>query len=165
MRIVRSILAVALGLGLFACDDHDHDHEHEEGDVTAEACEHAADGPFQAVDAAEADSAPAIQSYTHTRIDITLAAGADGNGGSVVFNAEAEGDYIFFLTADVPLAFSAGGASLDVEATADVTECAEVAISYTIELPAGEALLTFGPTEESQIGVIFEAAGEHDHDH
>lgn len=157
-----SICALAI-LALVACDDHDHDHDHE--DPTAEACEHAADGPFQPVNAAEADAAPAIQSYEHTRVDITLLAGADGNGGSVSFNVVEAGDYVFFLTADVPLAFDDDSGAVEVEETAVVDLCDAVAVSHTVELAPGVVTLTFGPTDATEVGLVFEMGGEHDHDH
>ena len=151
-----------IAAALAACGDEHDDEEHE--DPTAEACEHAAEGPFRPVQAAEADAAPAIQSYTHSRVDITLLAGADGNGGSVAFNVGEAGDYLFFLTADVPLAFSGDAGSIEIEETAVVDACGVVAVSHTVELEPGVVTLTFGPTEATEVGLVFEMAGEH-HDH
>lgn len=159
----RLLTCGLLALAVAACgDEHDHDHEHE--DPTAEACEHAAEGPSRPVQAAEADAAPAIQSYAHARVDITLLAGADGNGGSVAFNVGEAGDYLFFLTADVPLTFSDDAGAVEIEETAVVDACAVVAVSHTVELSPGVVTLTFGPTDATEVGLVFEMAGEH-HDH
>lgn len=147
---------------LVACGD-DHD-DHAADDPIAEACEHAADGPSRAVTAAAPEAAPAIQSYAHARVDITLLAETDGNGGSVAFNVAEAGDYIFFLTADVPLAFGDDAGGIAIEATAAVDACAEVAVSHTVELDPGIVTLTFGPTEATEVGLIFEAGGDHDHE-
>lgn len=161
-----SLLALLPLAALVACDDHDHDdeHEHEHEDLVAEACEHGAEGPFQAITAADPADAPAIQGYTHTRIDITLAAGPDGNGGSVAFNVSEAGDYAFFLTADLPLAFTADGTELAIEDSEVVDACEAIAVQHTVELPAGEVILTFGPTSASDVGLVFEAA-DHEHAH
>lgn len=159
---MRRLFALALAaLALTACDDHDHDeHDHDHEDPAAEACEHATDGPFNAVTAAAASEAPAIQSFTHSLVEIELAAGLD----SVAFNAE-EGEYVFFLSDDVPFALTADGMSIEIEETADVTTCDVLAVSHVADLPAGEVTLTFGPTDLTQIGLVFEeAGGEHDHD-
>lgn len=165
MRTLTRFLACGLAVFAFvACDDHDHDHEHGDEDPTAEACEHAADGPFQAVSAAEADAAPAIQSFEHTRIDIALLAGADGNGGSVAFNVGEAGDYMFFLTDDVSLAFSDDAGDIEIEASEIVEACDVVAIAHTVELEPGVVTLTFGPTDVTEVGLVFEAGGEHDHE-
>ena len=167
MRTLTRLFACGLAVfALTACDDHDHDHDHEHGeDLTAEACEHGANGPFESVQAASAEMAPAIQGFEHSRVDITLLAEADGNGGSVAFNVGAEGDYVFFLSADVPLAFSDDtGSSIAVESTATIDACAEIAVSYTVELAPGVATLTFGPTDATEVGLVFEAAGAHDHE-
>lgn len=162
--IALALAALALAaIALTGCgDDHDHDHDHEGEDPTAEACEHAADGPFEPVNAAEADAAPAIQSFTHRRIDITLLAAGDVNGGSVAFNATEVGDYVFFLTADVPLAFAGDAGPIEIEETAAVDACAEVAVAHTVELSPGVFTLTFGPTEATEVGLIFEAGGAHE---
>lgn len=158
-----SLLFALIAAPTLGCDDHDHEHAHGE-DPVEEACEHAVDGPFADVTAAEADSAPAIQRFEHTRVDVTLASGADGNGGAVAFNVSEAGDYTFFLTADVPVAFSDDMGSIEIEATAVVDVCDAVATSHTVELPAGEVIITFGPTEESAVGVIFEAIEHADHE-
>ncbi len=165
VRTLTRLFACGLvALAFAACDDHDHDHDHDHADPTEEACEHAAEGPFEAVNAAEAAAAPAIQGFEHSRVDITLLAGADGNGGSVAFNVAAEGDYVFFLSDDVPLAFSDDDGEVAIEATATIDACAEVAVSYTVELSPGVTVLTFGPTDATEVGLVFEAAGAHDHE-
>ncbi|MEZ4432128.1 MAG: hypothetical protein R3F65_06910 [bacterium] len=161
---MRRLALLALLLPLAACDDHDHDDEHAHEDLTAEACEHGAEGPFQAVTAAAPVDAPAIQGYSHTRVDITLPAGPDGNGGAVAFNVSEAGDYNFFLTADVPIAFLVDRAPLPIEDTVAVTECEAIAVHHTVELPAGEVFLMFGPTAATEVGVVFEAA-DHEHAH
>lgn len=161
---MRRLALLTLLLLLAACDEHDHDDEHAHEDLTAEACEHGAEGPAQAITAAEPADAPAIQGYRHTRVDITLPAGPDGNGGSVAFNVSEAGDYAFFLTADVPLAFTADGTALAIEDTVTVDACEAIAVHHTVELPAGEVILTFGPTSATEVGVVFEAA-DHEHAH
>lgn len=158
------VVLTTLALALAACDDGE-ETEHEE-DLAAEGCEHGEEGPVQPVTAAAPEAAPAIQSYAHHRIDITLVSGADGNTGSVAFNAAEAGDYYFFLTDDVPFTVSAGGSSIEIEATEPVDICTAIAVQHIVELPAGEAILTLGPTPLSLVGLVFEAAGEeHDHEH
>lgn len=162
---ITPLLTVGLAaLASVGCgDEHTHD-EHGE-DPAAEACEHAVDGPFRPVQAAEADAAPAIQSYAHSRVDITLTTEGDGNGGSVAFNVAEAGDYTFFLTADVPLSFAGADGPIAVEETVAVDDCAEVAVGHTVELPTGAVILTFGPTDATTVGLVFEAAeGHHDHE-
>lgn len=160
---MRNLVALALtsALALTACgDDHDDHDDHEHEDPAAEACEHATDGPFVSVTAAAPESAPAIQSHTHSYIDITLAPGA----ASVALNAEA-GEYTFYLSDTVAFSVTAGGAALELEASGPVTDCEALEAQHTVDLPSGEVILTFDATDRDMIGLVFEAGGEHDHDH
>lgn len=160
-RALPLVLALAL---LTACDDHaDHD-DHDDHDLIAEACEHGALGPAVAITAATPADAPAIQSHRHHRVDITLtpdatdpAADPTTYTGAVAYNVTEPGDHAFFLTADIPLTFTANGTPLTLEATTPIDTCEAIAVQHTLELPAGEVILTFGPTALAEIGVVFEA--------
>lgn len=165
MNRIALALALAFALALTACDDHaDHDDEHDDHDLIAEACEHGALGPSVAITAATPADAPAIQSHRHSRVDITLppdaadpAADPATHTGAVAYNVTEPGDHAFFLTADIPLTFTANGTPLTLEATTPIDTCEAIAVQHTLELPAGEVILTFGPTALTEIGVVFEA--------
>lgn len=157
-----------LTFAVAACgDDHDDDHDHGGESLADEACEHTTGGPYRDVTAtADAADGP-VASFEHTGVRVALTDVTGGKGGFVTFEADAAGDFVFFLSADVPLAVQdATGAAVAIEATADVDACAEVAVQHTVELAVGSYRLSFGPTDVSTVTLVGEAAGDaHDHAH
>ena len=162
-------LAAAFGI---ACseDDHDHDHEGEHGDeeLEAEACAHLANGPYAAITAGSAtDTDLPSAAIEHTSVDITLIGGEGGNVGFVSFAAEADGDYVFFLDADVGfMMFDGTGNAVEIEATEIGSEaCTDIAVSHTLELAVGTYTISLGPAEATEVSMVHEMAGEgHDHE-
>jgi hypothetical protein len=154
-----TLTAASLACSL-ACDGYV-----EEGTPEAEACEHAVDGPANAVTASSSDDdgAPDV-SAEHTRHDVTLVAlpGDEGNGGFVRLESEG-GEHIVFLTVDVPLAFAqADGTAIEDELVRDETTCAEVVTSHHVELPVGIVSIGFGPTPETSVSIVIEPTGAHE---
>ncbi|EAU62707.1 hypothetical protein STIAU_7222 [Stigmatella aurantiaca DW4/3-1] len=115
--------------------------------------------------AATSAGAPAV-SNDHKRYDISLVDATGGKGGSVTFAASEEGDYLFFVSEDVPLTIrTANGVAVEPEAVAkSSTECSEIKGRYTVELGVGTHVLTFGPTSKTSLSFVAEH-GEHDHVH
>ncbi len=160
-----SLAAAALAFA-GACGEDEHEHEHS---PIEELCEHFADGPFQAVTASsDAASAPSA-TFEHTRVNVTLPAGASMNEGFVHLDMEAAGDVLIGLSQAVPLRMArTGGAELMPERTEMVTECGEVAVTHVFDVEVGRYDLQLGPTSESVVGIGFEMMGghsDHDHDH
>lgn len=153
-RALASVITSTLALTLVAGCDDGHDHG---DDPLAEACEHAVDGPFRSVQAADAASAPAIQSFVHARVDVALPDADGGRTGSVAFNATEAGDVTFYLTADVPLAVAGPDGPLAIDETTAVDDCDGLAVAHTVALPPGLAILTLGPTDAEAVGLVFEA--------
>jgi hypothetical protein len=144
---------------LAACSDSSApDEEHPD----AEGCEHLQDGPAVALTAGSVadDSAPAVAA-DHRRYDIALS----GEATSVVRFAAGEAtDHVFFLDADLPLAFvAADGAVVEPEEKlASSSECADIAARYTVPLEVGTYYLRFGITAAAGVSLVVEEA---DHDH
>jgi hypothetical protein len=159
---------------LAACGDDEEDasadegnnHAHDEGTLAEEACEHTAEGPFLDVTAtAVAEGAPS-GTAEHTAVRVALATEGDGNVGYVSYEADEDGDFVFFLSQDLPFAILDGaGAEVEIEATTPVDTCGEVAVQHVAELSVGRYLLRLGPTTEaSSVSLVAEHAGEaHDH--
>jgi len=165
---------VAFGIG---CDDHDHDHDnnhshnnhsHNNGghDPEEEGCEHMEDGPFASITAQADDSGTLPNAAVeHTRVNIGLVDFDGSKGGLVAFEAGEAGDFVFFLSDDVPVSVtdSAGGAVEAEASTGASTLCPGViAASHTFELEVGTYTITFGPTSLETVGLVYEVA-EHGH--
>ena len=153
------MISTAIGCG----DDHDHDH-HGEHSPNEEACEHMKDGPATALSAG-ADAAGATdtthEAWEHKRVDLTLVASGDSFVGFVKYEAEAAGDYLFFVNNDAVL--KVGGAS--AEATASVSECSEVGRADTFELEVGEHVVEVTSSSETVQLVVEVSSGEGHDDH
>lgn len=170
--IRRFVPFAALSLSLVACGDDDHGHEHGEGEhaLEEEACEHLANGPFADISAnADVDGELENAAVEHTRVDIALVELVSGGyGGYVEFAAETAADFVFFLSDDVPMmVFDSAGNEVEIEATeVGSEECADIAVSHTVELEVGTYSLFFGPNDtEITVGMVHEAAGaEHEHE-
>ena len=147
------ILAVALAFS--ACGSED-----DPPSIDAEGCEHLQEGPAVPVTAtAAATGAPAI-SNDHQRYDVTLTDVAGGKGGAVSFAAAEATDYVFFLSAGVPVRFrSAAGAEVAPESSvASSSECAEIKARIVVPLTVGTYTLELGPTPETLVGIVVEEA-------
>lgn len=144
---------------LAGCGD---DHAAEGVDV--EGCEHTKEGPAQAITATTnaGVSTPEVDD-DHKRYDVTLADVTGGKGGFVAFASSEETDYVFFLDADVPIAFLASGGN-EVTPTASATsspECSEVKGRHVVRLPVGTYDLRLGPTTATTVGIVVEPDHEH----
>ena len=166
MKNLWMILSLALLLPLAACGDEDSDTPapgEEEESVEEEGCEHMAEGPATAVTAAaDAASAPDATAE-HTRVDIALAGVEGGNGGFVIYEAEADGEYIFFLDKTVGLTITdAAGNAVEIEESGPVDLCSEVAIHHVVDMGLGLHTIAFEATAETSLSMVVEAAGEHE---
>jgi hypothetical protein len=128
----------------------------------SEACEHLAEGPFQAV-TATADAMGTLENaaYEHTRVNIALADIEGGKGGFTSFEADGDGDFYFFLSADLPLKILDGsGAEVAMESTTIGSDlCTEIGAIHVVELMVGTYTLEFGPTTETEVGLAHELVG------
>ena len=164
----KAVLASILMLLVGACSEDEHDHSTDGTEsVEGEACEHLAEGPFQGVTAV-ADAAGTLENtaYEHTRVNIALADVEGGKGGFASFEADGEGDFYFFLSANVPLKILDGsGAEVPIESTTIGSElCTDIGVTHVVELAVGTYTLEFGPTTETTVGLVHELAGaEHVH--
>ncbi len=167
MLLMSMMTALAIGCGDDSTEDTNPgtDNEEDSEELEIEGCEHMKEGPNVGVDAG-ADQAAAVDATAeHTRVDITLAAIEGGNGGFVTYEAEGEGDYVFFLDKDVPLTITdAQGTALEIEESGPVDLCTEVVIHHVVELPLGVVNIQIGPTTETTLSMVVEAGGEHDHE-
>ncbi len=156
MKLIGAVLLSSL---LFAgCGD--------EETVDAEGCEHLQEGPSSPITAtATATGAPAVKD-DHRRYDITLVDVEGGKGGSVSFAAAEATDFILFTSADVPVSIqNASGQAVSPEASVkNSSECTEIKGRHTIPLEVGTYTISFGPTTQSSVSIVIEAA-DHDHDH
>lgn len=136
----------------------------EEGSPEEEACEHAVDGPANAVTAgATFDEAPDVTAE-HTRHDVTLLeqavpdATAPLYAGVVRYESEG-GLHIVFLTVDAPVKFLTpdGDEVGDAERVSERT-CDEVVASAHVELPVGLVAFDIGVTTAETISMVIERA-------
>ncbi len=147
--------------------DADVEDEHE---VEAELCEHAADDDSAVavtlVDSADDENIASV-AVEHARVDLTFSSSfTDGSGGYAEFEADEDGDFLFALTADVPLVVvGESGDVMPEETELGIEACTEIAVIHTFELEVGTHVLRFGPTTETSVGFLFEEAGTHDHEH
>lgn len=164
MRAFVVVAAGAASTSVGCADGGDGDDDAgEEEDITEVACEHMIEGPASAHDATTSAPFPDVTAE-HTRHDVALVDVAGGKGGSVAYEAASETDYAVFLSVDIPIAFyDSSGAELAVEESAAVDACDEVAVQKTVELPVGTVELRLGPTTETSVSLVIEAAGGHDH--
>ena len=164
----KVVLASILTLLVGACSEDEHDHSTDSTATTeSEACEHLADGPFKGVTAA-ADATATLENaaYEHTRVNIALTDIDGGKGGFTSFEADGDGDFYFFLSADVPLKILDGtGAEVPIESSTTGSDlCTDIAVTHVVELAVGTYTLEFGPTTETTVGLVHELAGaEHVH--
>jgi hypothetical protein len=131
-------------------------------ETDAEGCEHLQQGPGVSLTAsASASGAPAV-SNDHKRYDLTLPSGS----GSVSFAAGEATDFVFFLSADVPLKVSSSaGAQVDFESSAKSSEqCSDIKGRHVAPLQVGTYTLTFGPSSLDKVSLVIEEAGGHGHE-
>jgi len=128
-----------------------------------EACEHLAEGPASAVTAVATGEGPFIAD-DHRRYDVSLVPVAGGNGGRVRFAADEAGDFLFFTSAEVTLAFTdAAGSPVEIEETVTgSTVCTEIGAQTVIPLAVGTYHLELGPTAETTVSLVVEHGGEHE---
>jgi hypothetical protein len=172
-RTLKMLWPLALVLSLVtlgACseddsgDDTTEEHD-EEQELLEEGCTHMEDGPSFAV-TATADAASAQPGAAeHMRADVTLIGDAGQLGGFVSVEVDEDSEFVLFLSHDVPVkVLDAQGAEVEVEATEAVDLCSAVELAHTMDLEVGLYTLEFGPTDQATVSVVFEAAGEHDHE-
>lgn len=172
--MTNKTIAPLLSLALFACGDETNDAVHAEETPEGEACEHLADGPFEAITAVENPLTPdpPNAAIEHTRVDISFVdiSGSTPNtedgsfGGTVAFEAAEAAEYLFFLSEAVPLSVFDATAGVFIPVEEEVVGsdlCSEIAVTHTYDLEVGTYLLTFGPTDVFETGMVHEEAGGH----
>ena len=107
--------------------------------------------------------------FEHTAVRITLVADADDNTqnvGYVTYQADEAAEFAFFLSVDVPMEITdANGAAVEIEESADVAECSEVAKQHNADLEVGTYTLKIGPTTETTVSLVVEEASHEGEDH
>ena len=164
------LVALAVALAVPACGDDDetsdnHHHVDDGGiDLDEEGCEHLEGGPFVTVTAGADQASAAEVKADHHAYTITLTA---DQAGFVKFAADAAGDHVVFLDADVPFAVEgSGGTRLTIEESlTTIGACTTVKGKHTFELPAvGLYFFQLGPTATAEVKLVIEEAG-HGHQH
>ncbi len=163
--ISRGILMVSMAFVAACGEEHDHDEHHS---IAEEACEHTKDGPFVDVTATAASDGAPSATHAHKAVHVTLVEDANDatmNSGFVTFAADEAAEFAFFLSADVAFAITdPSGTDVDIEESADVAECSEVAKQHTADLEVGTYTLRIGPTSETMVSLVVEEAGHEEHD-
>lgn len=193
-RRLAIILSLWLPCSVIACGDDDETttptttatgsggHAGQGGgahDVDEHACEHFANGPFEAVTASASTANAPDVSAAHQAFQITLVeaggGGSGGGGGSdsgtlggfVSFPSADAADYVFFLDEDVPFAIEdSSGAAADLIESCDPAacsaSCAAIRGRHVVEFGVGTYYLVLGPTSETQVTLVHEEVG-HEH--
>lgn len=148
-----------LSVFTFACGEDSEDPSAE--GPAAEACEHFADGPSQAVTAAATEADAPSVTFAHTRVDIALVDFEGAMGGYVKYEADEAADFLFFLdSADLPFELIGGS----FESSAEVDLCDEVAVALTADLAVGPVVLKIGPTSATEVHLVVEEAAHEGHE-
>lgn len=164
-------LSVGMALAIGACGEDDDTIppvESLDGELVEAAghiCGHLVGGPFESVNAAP-DATDALgpdhnATFEHTAVTTMLISGA----GFVHLDIEEEGEFAIGLSSNIPLSFTHEGAAVTPEESFQPPSnlCSDLAIVHVIDLEAGEIVLEFGPSSESDIVMVVESLGEHDH--
>ncbi|MFT7621186.1 MAG: hypothetical protein ACI9WU_000347 [Myxococcota bacterium] len=136
----------------------------------AEACEHAAEGPFVPVTAtADATGAPDA-THEHSLVQVTLLKDAVSGEwiGTVALAPDEAGDFVVYLSSDVTFSVAdASGTAVAVEATEQVTDCSEVAVAHTVEMEIGTYHFTFNAGTDGAtapvVGMVVEHGAHDEH--
>ena len=160
MRTGWLITGLIISATVFGCSDKSDGQAHESPDD--EGCEHIKGGPAASpapTAAASADVAPALGS-DHRRYDVTLIDVAGGKGGFVKYAASEAADYLFFLSADVPVEFLDGAnAPVTPEASATSSSaCSEIKGRHLVPLQVGTYAVRLGPTTHDTVSIVVEEA-------
>lgn len=129
----------------------------EEPTAADDGCEHMINGPGAALTAiAELTGDAPDLVEDHVRYEIILAGDAAPYGGHVDLIMDEQGEFVIFLSPDVPLTvFDSSGEDVPPEAIdTDVKECAEVSAGYTFDFGVGTYRLSLGPSDEAQVQVV-----------
>jgi hypothetical protein len=104
----------------------------------------------------------------HTRFDVTLFEDEGNRFGTVQYPVSEAGEYVFALSADVPLVlFDAESARVEALAEqVDTSACAsDIATTVVYDLDIGTYTVSFGPTSTELVSIVVERHdGDHDHD-
>ncbi|MBA2665124.1 MAG: hypothetical protein H0U74_22750 [Bradymonadaceae bacterium] len=155
---------LSMTIATLGCGHDDHDHDLNNEDPAEEACAHATDTPTAVSAAAQRADATASVSLGHTHYRVALVEDAETAGqfrGSVRYIAGAEADYAIFLSVDAPLAVFEADATtaVEIESSAGVDACVELARQHVVELKAGTYILELGPTSASHVSILIESLG------
>jgi hypothetical protein len=153
------IATIMIGFVLTLACSNDRPH----GD--AEGCEHLREGPAVTVAAtATADAAPSIAA-DHQRYDVTLVAVTGGMGGFVRYAPGEAADYLFFLSAGVPVEFldATSAPVAPEESASSSTACAEIKGRHLVPLEVGTSALRLGPTSQTSVSIVVEEAAHPPH--
>ena len=169
----QTFVAALFPLTLLACAD-ESDPAPAEETPEAEACEHLAEGPFEAITAVESPMIPdpPNAAVEHTRVDISFVdisastPNAEGGdfGGTVAFEATEAAEFLFFFSDAVPLSVFDATAGVFIPLEEEVLGsdlCSELAATHTYDLEVGTYLLTFEPTKLTKVKMVHEEAGKH----
>ena len=184
MRLTICLLSVAfLGLtGVLApaCDSGDgHSHEGDTADdgggtsddgghgahmggadadpaLTMSACSLMTGAGTVAAAATAAAADAAAPMFHDTRVEVSLVAVDNGNGGYLQFTADEAGDHLFFFDNHFSMkVFNADGAEMSTASQDhEIDTCTDVLMVLTFELVAGTYDLWIGPTSLDTVSIV-----------
>jgi hypothetical protein len=166
-RVLVFGLVAALSWGCGEAEEEAHGEE-----PADDACEHAQDGPFEDVTAADAGGDAPDVSMEHTAYRIGLTeTGTDSFSGQVSFTPEEAGEYHVFLgVQDAEVDFSLDGNDIPEESSQAVDSsehCPEVVQQWTFDLDsAGQAhRLDIANSTDSTVLMVIVHGGDEHHEH
>ncbi|WP_129628785.1 metal ABC transporter solute-binding protein, Zn/Mn family [Candidatus Oscillochloris fontis] len=134
-----------------------HVHTDHADDPLAHPCKHFGDTPTSVV--ADA-SATAVIPDDHTLYALELNAGA----GTVTLSRDTDAEVSLYLGADLPVSLLQGETTLEPEAMQQVTSgCDAIKVVYTYDLAPGAYTLQVGPSDATQLLLVWEMAEGHTH--
>ncbi len=153
-------------------EDNNHDHEdnnHDHEDGEEHACVHFESGPNVEIMSVADGTATLNETFEeHTRIDVMLPTDADT--GFVEWSPEEAGEFVFWLSEEVPFALLDGDTELNPEETGGAAMGCETlaVVHHKFDVEAKSYTIEIGPAADIEsVSFVAEHAGEDhsDHDH
>jgi hypothetical protein len=151
----RGYLAATEGLACLVDPDYTPRDEFDFGDDGVHACWHVDNGPYSSV-TASADRQPRVDAF-HTLYTVTLRPVEGQYTGTFQFKAFATGDFIVYLSQQVPLTVREGERVVPIAAEKPTTACAGLQHMVGLELTNRVTYtITLGPTPLQQLRMVTE---------
>ena len=147
----------------FGCGEAGEEDNHDHGDDEEHVCVHFESGPELDVNGVEARDGDLPETFEeHTRVDVMMPAAADT--AYVKWTSDEAGDFVFWLSKDVPLALFDGDTEVAAEESGGAAKgCEDKAVAHRkFEVEAKEYTVRIGPAIAGETVQFAAEHAEHD---